>query len=135
MVRETPMTIAPNTHLGSALLIAEFEGGYEAVALASTLSEARDLAAEDSQRRAALLDRGQDCACPTGYKLWNRSFDGSFVVVEIHASTCDSPPLLLAADLVRSRGGQHASSIPQPPVLESRYVRSISEASFDRQSH
>ncbi len=61
-------------NLDCLLVIAEDEeGAYEPVALASTLSEAEELARSDYACRLRLLERDADPGlCPYVYRLWAR---------------------------------------------------------------
>ena len=72
--------IHPDTDLGLAMLIAEDdEGGYEPVAIASTLSEAYELAASDMALRMKKLNQGNDPGfCPARYALWVRGPWGEY---------------------------------------------------------
>ena len=55
------------------LLVAEDEaGGYEPVALVSTLREARELAVEDFCFRLANVESGNGTLCPARYAIWVR---------------------------------------------------------------
>ena len=64
--------------LGLAMLVAEDEeGGYEPVA--STLSEAYELAASDMALRMKKLNQGNDPGlCPARYALWVRGQRGEY---------------------------------------------------------
>jgi hypothetical protein len=75
------MTIDFATYLGHALLVAEFEVGYEPIGVVSTLLEADQLLKGDLARRCGALANGEDCPCPEGYKVWNRGEDGTFCVI------------------------------------------------------
>lgn len=63
--------LQPDTDLGLAMLIAEDEdGSCQPVAVASTISEAKELAESDRRERMRKLERGQDAGiCPIRYKL------------------------------------------------------------------
>ena len=77
-----------DTDLGLALLIVEDEEGhYEPVANATTINEAKELAADDLRRRRERLERDEDPGlCAYSYKLWARGTDGEFrVACEIEA--------------------------------------------------
>jgi hypothetical protein len=77
-----------DTDLGLALLIAEDEDGdYEPVASATTINEAKGLAAEDLRCRRARLERDENPGlCPYAYRLWARGMDGEFrVACEVEA--------------------------------------------------
>ena len=75
-----------DTDLGMAMLIAEDEdGGYWPVGQASTIAEARELAAKDLARRTQELERGGQPACPGGYKLWARGLDGCYFETSSYA--------------------------------------------------
>jgi hypothetical protein len=72
--------LQPDTKLGLAMLIAEDEEGHhEPVAVASTINEAKEIAASDLRRRMRRLERGDDPGmCPYTYKLWARGIDGDY---------------------------------------------------------
>ena len=72
--------IRPDADLGLAMLVAEDEeGGYEPVAVASTLSEAYELAASDMALRMKKLNQGNDPGlCPARYALWVRGQRGEY---------------------------------------------------------
>ena len=72
--------IRPDADLGLAMLVAEDEeGGYEPVAIASTLSEAYELAASDMALRMNQLNQGNDPGlCPARYALWVRGQRGEY---------------------------------------------------------
>jgi hypothetical protein len=74
--------LLPDTDLGLAMLIAEDDGGNcQPVAVASTISEGKELAASDMRERMRKLERGEDaCICPIRYKLWARGIDGEYLV-------------------------------------------------------
>jgi hypothetical protein len=74
--------LQPDTELGLAMLIAEDEEGhYEAVAVASTVNEAKELAESDLRARQRRLECGEDPGlCPFVYKLWARGADGRYIV-------------------------------------------------------
>jgi hypothetical protein len=80
------LTIAPDTQLGLAMLIAEDDDGhYEPVA--GTISEAQEMAASDFRNRMGRVEQRQDVLCPVVYKLWARGADGSYQFVhEIKAA-------------------------------------------------
>ena len=76
------LTIAPDTQLGLAMLIAEDDDGhYEPVASAGTISEAQEMAASDFRNRMHRVEEGQDVLCPVVYKLWARGADGCYQLV------------------------------------------------------
>ena len=72
--------IPPGADLGLAMLIAEDdEGGYEPIAVTSTLNEAYELAASDMARRINQLNRGNEPGfCPARYALWLRGQRGEY---------------------------------------------------------
>jgi hypothetical protein len=74
--------LEPDTELGLAMLIAEDEEGHhEPVAVASTISEAKEIAESDFRGRMRRLERGEDPGiCPFTYKLWARGCDGDYRV-------------------------------------------------------
>jgi hypothetical protein len=77
-----------DTDLGLALLIVEDEfGRYEPVASATTINEAKELAAADFGCRRERLEHDEDPGlCPYSYKFWTRGTDGDFrVACEIEA--------------------------------------------------
>ena len=71
-----------DTDLGLAMLIAEGEdGSCLPVAVASTISEAKELAESDLRERMRKLERGQDAGiCPIRYRLWARGVNGEYLV-------------------------------------------------------
>ena len=79
------MEIDDNTELGyGCLLVAEDEaGGYEPVALVSTLREAHDLVTEDFRLRLADVESGNACLCPARYAIWVRRSRGYTVLTAI----------------------------------------------------
>jgi hypothetical protein len=81
--------LQPGTELGLATLIAEDEEGHhEPVAVASTISEAKEIAESDFHGRMRRLERGEDPGiCPYTYKLWARGLEGEYrVACEIAAA-------------------------------------------------
>jgi hypothetical protein len=68
---------------GSLLVAEDEEGGYEPVALVSTLREARELAAEDFRFRLADVENGKDTLCPARYATWVRRSAGYTVLTAI----------------------------------------------------
>ena len=62
------------------MLVAEDEeGGYEPIAVTSTLNEAYELAASDMARRMNQLNQGNDPGlCPARYALWVRGPRGEY---------------------------------------------------------
>ena len=79
--------LQPDTQLGLAMVIAEDEAGhYEPVAVASTISEARELAESDFRGRMRRLERGEYAGlCPARYKVWAQGIDGDYrIAIEIH---------------------------------------------------
>ena len=80
--------LEPDTDLGMAMLVAEdSDGRYEPVAIATTIAEAKELAASDFGRRMRRLDRDEDPGlCPERYKLWARGINGAYrLALEIEA--------------------------------------------------
>ena len=77
--------LRPDTDLGLAMLIAEDEdGSCQPVAVASTISEAKEMAESDMRERMRKLERGQDAGiCPAHYKLWARGVGGDYLVAAI----------------------------------------------------
>jgi hypothetical protein len=78
--------LQPDTPLGLAMLIAEDEEGcYAPVAVASTISEARELAASDMHGRMHRLERGEDAGlCPWRYIVWAQGVGGDYrIAIEI----------------------------------------------------
>lgn len=74
--------LQPETDLGLAMLIAEDdEGNSQPVAVSSTISEAKEIAASDIGGRMRRLERCDDAGiCPTRYKLWARGIDGEYLI-------------------------------------------------------
>jgi hypothetical protein len=74
--------LQPDTDLGLAMLIAEdHDGNSQPINLASTISEARELAESDMRQRMRKLDRGEDGGfCPLRYKVWARGIDGEYLL-------------------------------------------------------
>ena len=72
--------LQPDTQLGFAMLIAEDdEGNSQPVNVASTISEAKELAECDMRERMRKLEKGGDPGiCPVLYKLWARGIDGEY---------------------------------------------------------
>ena len=68
---------------GSLLVAEDEEGGYEPVALVSTLREARELAAEDFRSRLADVENGESPLCPDRYAIWVRRSAGYTVLTAI----------------------------------------------------
>jgi hypothetical protein len=69
-----------DTELGfGTMLIAENEdGGYEPVGIASTISEAREIASRDFQNRMLASKSGADPLYPNRYALWVRGVRGMY---------------------------------------------------------
>ncbi len=76
--------LKPETDLGLAMLIAENEEGrYEPVAVASSISEAKELAESDFRGRMRRLERtGGGRLCPIRYNLWAQGVDGDYIIAE-----------------------------------------------------
>ena len=55
---------------GSLLVVEDEAGGYQPVALVSTLREARELAASDFRLRLRDVESGKDSLCPERYAIW-----------------------------------------------------------------
>jgi hypothetical protein len=74
--------LQPDTRLGLAMLIAEDDdGNWPPVAVASTIAEAKELAASEMRERMRKLEGGRDAGiCPSCYKLWSRGVDGEYLV-------------------------------------------------------
>ena len=74
--------LQPDTDLGLAMLIAEDEEeSCQPVAVASTISEAREMAESDMCEQMRKLERGYDAgSCPAHYKLYARGVDGDNLV-------------------------------------------------------
>ena len=74
--------LQPDTNLGHAMLIAEDdEGNSQPVAVASTISEAKEIAESDMRERMRRLEGGDDAGiCPARYKLWARGVDGEYLI-------------------------------------------------------
>jgi hypothetical protein len=72
--------IKPQTDLGLAMLIAETEGGtYEPVAVVSSVSEAKEIAASDFARRIKEVGMGcEDVTCPARYAIWAQGLGGEY---------------------------------------------------------
>jgi hypothetical protein len=65
--------------LDSGLLVAEAEeGGYEPVALVSTINEALELADANFRPRMKEFEGGRETMCPARYAVWARGHDGAF---------------------------------------------------------
>ncbi len=82
--------LQPDTDLGLAMLIAEDEeGGYQPVGVASTINEAKEIAASDLAGRRCRLEHGDDPGlCPNEYKVWAQGVEGSYILATtILAST------------------------------------------------
>jgi hypothetical protein len=71
--------LTDTTELGLAMLILESEdGSYEPLAVVSSISEAREMAADDLRRRMGDLERGKEPMCPAIYKVWAQGVDGGY---------------------------------------------------------
>ena len=71
--------LEPGTDLGSALLIAEFEGGcYRPIGSVATILEAREVAADDMRVRMDGLEAGETPECPEFYVVWARGIGGAY---------------------------------------------------------
>ncbi len=71
--------IRDDTELGLAILIAEFGGGlYEPVGVVVSISEAREIAADDMRERMRALEAGKESACPERYTLWAQGIVGRY---------------------------------------------------------
>ena len=70
--------LKPDTDLHFAMLVAEDEEGhYEPIGIASTISQAKELAMHDLGRRFERLEANKDPGiCPYEYKLWARGVSG-----------------------------------------------------------
>jgi hypothetical protein len=82
--------LLPDTDLGLAMLIAEDEDGHtQPVAIASTISEAGEIAKSDLRGRMRRLERGEDPGlCLYEYKVWARGIDGTYrIAATIEASS------------------------------------------------
>ena len=79
--------IDENTRLGIGFLVAEAEEGtYLPIAPVSTISEAREMAANDLRRRMRSLDQRGDPLCPARYRVWAQGDTGEYATVaEIEA--------------------------------------------------
>lgn len=65
--------------LDSGLLVAEAEdGGYEPIALVSTINEALELADDNFRRRLKEFEGGRETMCPARYAVWARGFERAF---------------------------------------------------------
>jgi len=70
--------LKPDTELGLAILVAEYESGaYEPIAVSSTINEAKELAASNA---AARTKRGGEAV---SYKLWSQGIDGRYLTVPV----------------------------------------------------
>jgi hypothetical protein len=82
--------------LGMAMLIAENEDGrYWPVGPASTIAEARELAANDLARRTRELERGGQPDCPAVYKVWARGLDGCYFATSSYSVAAEFDPTTL----------------------------------------
>ena len=74
--------LRPDTELGLAVLIAEDEEGHtQPVDVASTISEAKEIAQSDLAGRMRRLERGDDPGlCPYEYKVWVPGIDGDYCI-------------------------------------------------------
>jgi hypothetical protein len=80
--------LQPDTELGLAMLLAEDEDGhYEPVAVVSSISEAREIAASDMAGRMRKLEGDEEPGiCPIRYRLWARGVNGDYrLAIEIPA--------------------------------------------------
>ena len=79
--------LTEETDLGHAILIAEDDaGGYQPIGIATTLSEAREIAATDLRGRMQELERGGTPFCPALYKVWAQGLEGCTVAAEFDSS-------------------------------------------------
>ncbi len=74
--------LQPDTDLGLAMLIVEDEEGhYEALGVAGSISEGREIAQDDLRSRLQRLDKDDDPGlCPCCYKLWARGVGGAYCI-------------------------------------------------------
>ena len=70
--------LQPETDFGNAMLIVEDEeANYEPIAVAVSITEAKQIAQDDMKRRLRGLEHdGDPGICPYEYKLWARGADG-----------------------------------------------------------
>jgi hypothetical protein len=79
--KKTTTPIDETIDLGFALLIAEGEGGYEPVAVVSTIREAREFADQDFENRMVEINKGAEPMYPARYAIWTRGDQGKYRVV------------------------------------------------------
>ncbi len=73
--------LTDTTDLGLAMLIVEGEdGSYEPLGIASSINEAREMAAHDLACRTRDLERGKEPMCPAIYKVWAQGLEGTYRV-------------------------------------------------------
>ena len=76
--------LTDETELGIAMLIAEDDlGNYLPVGPVATLSEAREIAAQDLLLRMRDVEKGNAPFCPAIYKVWAQGLDGYTVAAEL----------------------------------------------------
>ena len=80
--KETNIPVDETIDLGSALLVAEGEGGgYELVAVVSTIREAREFADQDFENRMVEINKGVEPMYPARYAIWTRGHQGKYRIV------------------------------------------------------
>ena len=76
--------IQPDTELGMAMLIAEYDtGAYEPIAVVATINEARQIASHNLACRMRRLERREDVTCPETYKVWAPGLEGRYLTVPL----------------------------------------------------
>jgi hypothetical protein len=80
---QTTTPIEEETELGfGTMLIPESdEGGYEPVAIVSTIREARYFAEENLRIRMNELESGEQPMCPSRYVIWGRGDFGTYRII------------------------------------------------------
>jgi hypothetical protein len=77
--KRTSTPVDETVDLGFALLIAEgAAGGYEPVAVVSTVREAREFAGRDFEERLREADKGAEPMYPARYAIWTRGGQGKY---------------------------------------------------------
>ena len=78
----TSTPIDETADLGFALLVAEGEeGGYEPVAMVSTIREAREIADNDFEIRMVAINKGAEPMYPARYAVWKQGERGTYRIV------------------------------------------------------
>jgi hypothetical protein len=77
----TPIDEQDELGFGTMLVAESDEGGYEPVAMVSTIREARELADENLRIRMSELENGGQPMCPVRYVVWGRGDFGTYRII------------------------------------------------------